>query len=60
MPSSRLDASAHDTPQRRPTLPERRIDSRELLGIQGQLIIEHQGKTYQLRETRNGKLILTS
>lgn len=36
------------------------IDSRRLLDDKGQLIIEHRGKRYQLRETRNGKLILTS
>lgn len=35
------------------------VDSRRLLGPQGQLLIEHRGRLYQLRETRNGKLILT-
>ncbi|MHB0774575.1 hemin uptake protein HemP [Halomonas sp. WWR20] len=37
-----------------------RVDSRALLDARGELIIEHHGKRYQLRETRNGKLILTS
>ncbi|WP_240548993.1 hemin uptake protein HemP [Billgrantia antri] len=36
------------------------VESSALLDEQGQLIIEHRGKRYQLRETRNGKLILTS
>ncbi|MBA2779192.1 hemin uptake protein HemP [Billgrantia kenyensis] len=36
------------------------IESSRLLDERGQLIIEHRGKRYQLRETRNGKLILTS
>ncbi|WP_104202137.1 hemin uptake protein HemP [Billgrantia saliphila] len=36
------------------------VESSALLDAQGQLIIEHRGKRYQLRETRNGKLILTS
>ncbi|QJQ95240.1 MULTISPECIES: hemin uptake protein HemP [Halomonadaceae] len=38
----------------------KRIDSQALLDSRGELIIEHRGKRYQLRETRNGKLILTS
>jgi hemin uptake protein HemP len=36
------------------------VTSSALLDERGQLIIEHRGKRYQLRETRNGKLILTS
>ncbi|KAA0012592.1 hemin uptake protein HemP [Billgrantia pellis] len=36
------------------------VESSALLDEQGQLVIEHRGKRYQLRETRNGKLILTS
>jgi hemin uptake protein HemP len=35
------------------------IDSRALLGKAEVLHIEHQGLTYTLRKTRNGKLILT-
>lgn len=45
---------------RRLLVHDNRISSRELLDERGQLIIEHQGRSYQLRETRNGKLILTS
>ncbi|MDR5904263.1 hemin uptake protein HemP [Franzmannia qiaohouensis] len=37
-----------------------RIASEQLLDPRGVLIIEHRGREYQLRETRNGKLILTS
>ena len=50
---------SEDVPShRRPT--HSRVSSKQLLGEQGLLIIEHGGKEYQLRITRNGKLILTS
>jgi hemin uptake protein HemP len=42
----------------RPAAP-RLVPSRQLLGEQGQLHIEHQGERYVLRITRQGKLILT-
>ncbi|WP_111742152.1 hemin uptake protein HemP [Leminorella richardii] len=35
------------------------IDSRELLGENGILLIDHQNQQYQLRVTKTGKLILT-
>ncbi len=35
------------------------VDSRELLGSQGKLVIEHESMKYELRLTRQGKLILT-
>lgn len=35
------------------------IDSGVLLGADGRLRIRHHGQTYELRETRFGKLILT-
>jgi hemin uptake protein HemP len=35
------------------------IDSGVLLGADGRVRIRHRGKTYELRETRFGKLILT-
>lgn len=49
------------------TLPRRsgadkgltRVRSRELLGENGRLIIEHGGEAYCLRLTRNDRLILT-
>lgn len=52
--------SASAPSPRRLLVHDNRISSRELLDERGQLIIEHQGRSYQLRETRNGKLILTS
>lgn len=39
--------------------PPARIDSRELLASGKRLLIRHRGDWYELRETRNGKLILT-
>lgn len=36
------------------------ITSDTLLGDTGQLVIEHNGRCYQLRRTRNDRLILTS
>lgn len=35
------------------------VDSSELLGATGRVVIEHRGQHYELRETRYGKLILT-
>ena len=35
------------------------LDSRELLGDQAMVLIEHQGEIYRLQTTRQGKLILT-
>lgn len=40
-----------------PALP--RVSSRELLGNGRELLIEHRGAWYRLRETALGKLILT-
>lgn len=37
----------------------RSIQARELFGLGTVVFIEHQGERYQLRQTRNGKLILT-
>ena len=42
-----------------PSARRRMISSRELLGDQLELLIEHQGAEYRLRLTRQGKLILT-
>jgi hemin uptake protein HemP len=36
------------------------IDSAELLGPQGEVLIDHEGRVYRLRRTRLGKLILTA
>ncbi len=38
---------------------EQHVSSRELLGTQPCLAIAHNNEFYQLRLTRNGKLILT-
>ena len=35
------------------------LDSTTLLGAKGEVEITHQGETYRLRRTRQGKLILT-
>ncbi|WP_413482362.1 hemin uptake protein HemP [Morganella psychrotolerans] len=35
------------------------ISSRVLLGPQKRIIIQHQNEEYHLRQTKNGKLILT-
>ncbi|MCM2288241.1 MAG: hemin uptake protein HemP [Sulfuritalea sp.] len=49
----------------RPGLPSngtdapRPLDSTTLLGAKGEVEITHQGETYRLRRTRQGKLILT-
>jgi len=38
--------------------PPRRIRSEELLQGDHEVLIEHHGEIYRLRQTRNGKLIL--
>jgi hemin uptake protein HemP len=38
---------------------EQRISSRQLLGNAKEVLIEHHGAVYRLRETSLGKLILT-
>lgn len=49
----------------KPSQPEnkpgkgRSIDARELFGQSNVVFIEYQSESYQLRQTRNGKLILT-
>jgi hemin uptake protein HemP len=37
-----------------------RVTSRALLGTANELIIQHDGREYRLRQTQNGKLILTA
>jgi hemin uptake protein HemP len=37
-----------------------RVTSRQLLGETGELIIEHKGRSYRLRVTRQGNLMLTA
>ena len=53
--------SSTTTPPR-PALPVasgRPLDSSVLLGNRDEVEISHQGETYRLRRTRQGKLILT-
>lgn len=40
-------------------VPGRPLDSAVLLGAKGEVEIAHEGETYRLRRTRQGKLILT-
>lgn len=42
-----------------PANPRPRIDSRELLQGERELIIQHRDQEYRLRHTQNDKLILT-
>lgn len=35
------------------------VDSKELIGRAGKIVIEHESMQYELRITRQGKLILT-
>jgi hemin uptake protein HemP len=37
-----------------------RISSQQLLGQRREIVILHNGREYRLRETQNGKLILTA
>lgn len=52
-----------DVPMRRndrdPLCGARRVDSQQLLGSTRELLIEHNGEVYRLRQTRARKLILT-
>ena len=50
----------HETqPAERAAQVEPRISSRQLLGDSKEVLIEHRGAVYRLRETSLGKLILT-
>lgn len=63
--------SQPDTTQGKPPVPRapserpqaaqavRTIDSQTLFGASQQMLIAHQGETYKLQITRQGKLILT-
>ncbi len=50
-PKPRLPVSSTASPSR--------VDSTTLLGGRAEVEIAHQGETYRLRRTRQGKLILT-
>ncbi|WP_386080589.1 hemin uptake protein HemP [Vreelandella sp. F11] len=50
-----------DTPQRDTSASApREVDSSELLGSSGQLVIHHEQRRYVLRRTKSGKLILNA
>jgi hemin uptake protein HemP len=49
-----------NTPQKPQTDPVRRLEARELFAGARQVEIRHDGRTYLLRLTANGKLILTA
>lgn len=51
-------APAAAGPARPPPAPCR-VSSRELLGVRGEIEIDHAGAVYRLRITSQGKLILT-
>lgn len=58
-PSANRTIDARPSAARRhPRAPEE-IDSQLLLGSDKRVLIRHCGQTYELRETRQGKLILT-
>jgi hemin uptake protein HemP len=54
------DSRVMGNPAKQVRRAPQRVGSRQLLGLRGELIIEHQGRDYCLRITQNGKLILTA
>ncbi|WP_346775234.1 hemin uptake protein HemP [Wenzhouxiangella sp. XN79A] len=56
--SSRALRTSRRTGERTSGGPDE-IDSQLLLGSGKRVLIQHRGQTYELRETRQGKLILT-
>jgi hemin uptake protein HemP len=56
--NERMNTSSSTRQERIQTEPSE-VDSRLLLGSSGRVLIQHRGQTYELRETRYGKLILT-
>lgn len=53
------DASFRISPREQTVPAPRQFDSRTLFGDAQEVRIEHFGQEYRLRQTRNGKLILT-
>ena len=53
-PAANAESSTDDT------RPARKIASRELFNGAREVVIDHHGRTYFLRITQNGKLILTA
>jgi len=48
------------THQELPGTDQSRVSSEALLGDRKELVIVHNGREYRLRQTQNGKLILTA
>lgn len=59
MTEKRNSPEAGDAPKR-PDVPERVLESRDLLAGTQQVLIRHDGRLYRLQRTRSGKLILTA
>jgi hemin uptake protein HemP len=56
---SQPSATPPPSTPRTPATGLRTLDSRDLLQGQSLVLIRHQGETYRLQTTRQGKLILT-
>jgi hemin uptake protein HemP len=56
------ESAPHDAPSTAPSVQEGapRISSQQLLGPRREVVIVHNGREYRLRQTQNGKLILTA
>lgn len=55
-----LGGVAPEITERRRARVVPRVPSKALLGEHGELVIEHAGREYRLRQTSTGKLILTA
>ncbi|HEY0817285.1 MAG TPA: hemin uptake protein HemP [Rhizobacter sp.] len=58
-PPTSTEPPVHAPQALMPALADHRISSRQLLGDAKEVLIEHHGAIYRLRETSLGKLILT-
>lgn len=59
LPLSSNDVSCRPAERVQAASAQRQFDSRSLFGDAREVRIEHFGQEYRLRQTRNGKLILT-
>lgn len=59
LPLSANDVSLRLAAREQAAPAKRQFDSRSLFGDAQEVRIEHFGQEYRLRQTRNGKLILT-
>lgn len=59
VPSRRIPRNSADSREFSESATSR-VSSKTLLGARGELIIEHGGREYRLRQTSTGKLILTA